>query len=467
MTILEKITNLDGAPSEQEYLLLLDELLNYLSDNILPQFIRRTKPKDKIEYAANKELLTLKVKEITNTYVNVSQKWKSKLNFDKYLFKSLHNFIFNINTKNKDVSFKNKFICPGCKYFNLKTPLEIKNNNFYCQVCFENINNKQFSESRRLVCKIFANHSKSGGKCPSCLKWLPASHFNLNLSFCPYCDFEGPLQKLIPATHPQSLFMIPSFEEFDSNKTYDNSPALNCKNETFKSFNSDYGPEDQISLKEDLLNNFKILLNILNNQNSSLSNKSRDTTLIQKHLMYQAFYNMLYTYPAQMIDYLIYQKTTSGFNIQSKIFQEYCLLIENHLPVTIGKNIITNYCDPNLNLYLGISEFTSEIDENFNIKNKTDEVYIGGKKLINYGPCFIGRLISVTHQKSQSEITNLVDNYSFNNIKLLSSDKINVGDIVKVKHFRIASHYEMGPLVFLQRIRKDITTRTKKVIHGK
>lgn len=199
MNIFEKITNLSTLPSQESFLILENELINFLSKELLPEFVRKTKPKDQIEFLANQELLLIKSKEVLNTYIFSTQKWKSKLNFDKYLFKSLHNYIFNINVKNKNIIFKNKFICPGCKFFNFKNKLEINNNQFSCKICFENLNNKSLPINNKLIYKTFSCHSKTGGKCPNCFKWIPESNFSNFIGFCPFCDFNGEFSKLIPA----------------------------------------------------------------------------------------------------------------------------------------------------------------------------------------------------------------------------------------------------------------------------
>lgn len=465
MDIYNKITNLTSVPSLEEFSILESSALSYLLDTQLANLVRKTHPKDKLDFDANQELLLLKAKDSINTYINISQKWKGKFPFDKYLYRSLHNLIFNINSNNKNINFKNKYICPGCNLLNIKTFLEVKNNYFNCHICYEKINNKDCSQNVKIICNIFANHSKEGGKCPSCLGWLPSSLFKDDLGFCPYCDFSGSAQELIPATHPQSMFMIKMFDQENLDTT-----SLSANNSWLPTahynFNKTNDVEQNLSLKEDFIKHFNVLSKVLKDQNNSLSNKSTDRTLIQKHLMYQAFYNMLHKIPLQMVNYLVHQQVPNGFGIQSKIFQEYCSLIEDYLPIKNKDVIITDYCDPNLNLYLGISTFSSVLEKDFSIKNKTNEVYIGGKKLINYGPCFLGRLVSIA-DSSGKDVTSYVKEYSFSNIKLFNNNQVLPGEVMTVKHFRIASHYEMGPLVFLQKIRKDITTKTKRLIHGK
>ncbi len=462
MDIFERITNLSSEPSQEEYDNLEATLLSKLDKDSLHILIAKCKPDNKVSYDSNKESLLVKSKEVTQKYVYQFKYWQSKIPFDRYLFKSLKNVIFNITSSNDNVFYIQRPVCPGCKFFNQKTFLlnstgtsNFPNGLFYCSECdFKLKNQKNLDFNRKLVYNTFKMYSKAGGKCPCCLKWIPKSVFNNDFGICPFCDFSGKESELLRGNHPTSLLAEP------------NSNILDVKEYSSIENNS---PETNLSNKQEFFNNFKLLTKVLEDQNSALTKRSRGTTLVQKHLMYKAFYDATFKYPEQMVDYLVYQKLTDGFNIQSKIFQEYALLIENYLPFTMVKNnesvIITDYCDPLLNLYLGISTFETEIDDKFAIKNKTNEVYIGGNKLVNYGPCFIGRLISVTEKSSGKDITKYVKEYSFNNI-IMKNNIVPKTNVI-VKHFRIASHYEMGPMVFLQRIRKDITTKIKKVLNGK
>lgn len=458
MDIFNEITHLSAEPSQEEYERLETNLLSFLDKESLSALLAKCKADNSLSYESNKESLLLKAKEVARKYVFEFKYWQSKVPFNRYLFKSLKNVVFSITSANDNLFYHQKPVCPGCKFFNKKTFLEgfsYSNGFFSCEECLYWLkNNVNIDFNHKLIYNTFINYSKAGGKCPCCLKWIPKSLFKNGDGMCPFCDFAGKESELLPGSHPTSLFV-----QSDVN-------VLDVKE---KSSDEDNSPELSLVNKQELYNKFKLLTKVLEDQNSALTKRSRGSTLAQKHLMYKAFYDTTFKYPEQMIDYLVYQKLTEGFNIQSKIFQEYAKLIENYLPFTMTKNneniVIADYCDPLLNLYLGISNYTAEISDNFTIKNKTNEVYIGGKKLINYGPCFIGRLISVTEKSSNNDITKYVEEYSFNNIKL-KNNCLPVGTKVSIKHFRIASHYEMGPLVFLQRIRKDITTKIKKVING-
>jgi hypothetical protein len=74
-------------------------------------------------------------------------------------------------------------------------------------------------------------------------------------------------------------------------------------------------------------------------------------------------------------------------------------------------------------------------------------------------------LINVIDKSNNTSMMDMVDNYSFVQIKMKES--IEIGTHVRVKHFRIIPHYEMGGLVYLQRIRKKIVDSVYFKLNGK
>ena len=178
---------------------------------------------------------------------------------------------------------------------------------------------------------------------------------------------------------------------------------------------------------------------------------------------------MLENHPIEMVRYLVHRYQRSDFPIQARIFQIYYKLVENSLPFTIekrGKEIdIIDLTSPDLALFDGISEFETEVEKNNIIPNKTKEEYIGGRNYKNYGPCFLGKIIDIIDLESEKSIKNEMLEYGFLQIKM--RNVVKVGTPVKVIHYRILSHYEIGSLVFLQHTRKNIVDSVYFRLHGK
>jgi hypothetical protein len=176
-----------------------------------------------------------------------------------------------------------------------------------------------------------------------------------------------------------------------------------------------------------------------------------------------------------MVSYLVHRKQSADFPIQAKIFQEYVRLMQNALPCTIIRGNkeyeIVSLMDPNISLFEGISVFDAAVRSDHTIPNNTVETYTGGRKFKDYGPCFIGLVIDVIDRRTKDaesegkSIRDKVTDYSFVQIKV--SDDVSPGTPVTVKHYRMASHYEMGSLVYLQRIRKRLVDSVYFRMHKK
>jgi hypothetical protein len=183
-------------------------------------------------------------------------------------------------------------------------------------------------------------------------------------------------------------------------------------------------------------------------------------------LTYQAFANLLKKYPEQMVDYLLNESRSGGF--QHKVFQEYIRLLEEALPFSFKKNKklhkVETLLDDNLNLFDGISVFEGIVSEKLVIKNETREFYIGGRESKVSKPYYIGKLLGVIDKKDSSVLMDHVKEYSFSLIKMKD---IEPGTEVIVTHLRVPPHYQMKGMVYVNRIRKKIVDRTHAVMNKK
>jgi hypothetical protein len=187
--------------------------------------------------------------------------------------------------------------------------------------------------------------------------------------------------------------------------------------------------------------------------------------MLQKVSMYEAYLKITEKFPEEMVSYLVHQKQTADFPLQSRIFQEYVKIIKDSLPYTIHKSKesydVFSLTDPRISLFEGISVFDATITDNYTIPNNTVECYLGGRKFKDYGPCFIGLIIDIIDCRNQKSIKDALLNYSF--VEINMNKDIAPGTPVTVKHYRILPHYEMGSLTYLQRTRKKIVSKIKQL----
>jgi len=367
-----------------------------------------------------------------------------------YLF-----YIVNAYCK-KNASFKIKkqteYLCPGCLFLGKSTVIFFYKV-FECGDCLEAL--KKESDIKNIVLfKTFANHSKIGYHCKDCSRFIPQPFNGDNNVSCPYldCSFFGEISSLKKMHHPSAQYNPESIILDASNNGISSiKDMISDRNEN--SF-------DQFSSKQEIILAVKTLSNIIESQSNSIHYSSSDFTLKHKLLVYKAFNNILFKYPEEMVDYLIYSSRSGGF--QHKIFQEYIFLLEKELPIIYKKNgkvyRIESLLDDNLDLFQGISTFTAIVNENLEIKNHTEEFYIGGRKGSIAKPYYIGKLLSITDNKNQKPIIDLVKEYSFSKIKLKD---VPPGLDVTVSHLRIPPHYQMGGMVYINRIRKKIVDKAK------
>jgi len=127
------------------------------------------------------------------------------------------------------------------------------------------------------------------------------------------------------------------------------------------------------------------------------------------------------------------------------------------LPFVFTKNnkfhYIASLLDHQLGLFDGISVFDSCITNKHLIKNETQEFYVGGRKAYYTGRYYIGKLLDVVNMSNGLSIMDYVQEYSFG--KIYMHDAVPLTQ-VRVSHLRIPPHYQMGGMVYLNRIRKEI-----------
>jgi hypothetical protein len=457
MDIIQKIHQQAHSLSENDLSWIIPEI-NSKYYNTIKNFSLAAKQNNEISKAAFEASARQNLAQAINTFLFKKQHWKKNYNLHYYLIKTLSNLKSEKLIENSGHENVNLPICPLCKFENHKEFLNYNDGKYHCSRCSEILSsltkdnlNEKFNSKIELR-KIFCSHSKKGVRCPDCKKWVPDSAFDSGVLPCPYsCGFIGNYSEYSSGAHPVSLThrKIKSLnEKFDE----DNNSSL----EDLLSSSSVTGQEE-FFLNEDLEDQFNTIKEVLLQQQKTLHNTATSATITQKHLMYQAFLNCLEAYPYEMTMYLAHQKNVSKEPLQCRIFQEYADLVLDYMPFDIVKGKsryqITDPCDPKLSLFLGISTYSSTVLEGGIIPNNTLENYIGGKQVKDYGPCFIGKLISVS--ANQNDVTNTVKYYTFNEI----NTSLDPGTAVEVKHFRIASHYEMHSLVFLQRTRRAVVDK--------
>ena len=182
---------------------------------------------------------------------------------------------------------------------------------------------------------------------------------------------------------------------------------------------------------------------------------SCDYTVRQKTIMCESFLQIASEFPKEMENYFF--EGSRKYNLQNKIFKRYISLLEKSLPITFRKGkqkiIVQSIEDKNLNIFSDTQEFYQFIDGNNKIKNNTQEIYIGGRKASYVKPYYIGKLLDVVDLSSGDSILSSVEDYTFTFIK---TSGVPSGTKVKVIHLPVPPHYQMGPMVYLNRIKSEI-----------
>lgn len=461
-----------------------NEKINYLAVKAYGDAVRGSHT---VANAAFKEHAKEELRSAINTFLFKSEHWKTGRDINSYLLICLNRLSDRILWDSDNLKKYNSPVCPGCKHIGTKSFLNPHDKALKCEFCFKetsrlpneilSLKNKSdkdkqdkqnitLFESRLRIHKAFAVHSKKGFRCPDCSRFLPES---LNGEFgisCPYddCFYFGKTEKLESMPHPVSMCQRSMISLQSSPSKLDNN-----KKELQDLFAADNMDADiQMEIQETFEIELEQLISVINDQIKSVQRVNSAGTMVQKLLMYEAYQNMLKQNPEEMISYLVHRKQATDFPIQSRIFQEYVKLMEEVLPFTIerdrGNYTVCSLLDPNLSLFDGISEFEAEVEYDYSIPNKTIETYVGGISFKDYGPCFIGMIIDIVDKNTGTSIKENIKNYTFSQINM---ENIAVGTPVLVKHFRIKSHYEIGSLVYLQRIRKRIVDSVYFKLNGR
>ena len=206
----------------------------------------------------------------------------------------------------------------------------------------------------------------------------------------------------------------------------------------------------------------KWLKNIIELQKCSVAYYGSNATVKHKEYVYQAISSLLDQFPQEMTDYLC-RNNNAHHGFQHLIFQKYIALLEKDLPFFITKNKkkikIDSLLNEHLCLFDGISNYTSIISEALTIPNETIEFYIGGRQGAYAKPYYLGKLLDVINLNDNQSILCSVKKYSFNKIYLQNIDP---GIPVKVIHLRIPPHYQMGGMVYVNRVLKLLVEEIKK-----
>lgn len=425
-----------------------------------------------VALAAFKEYASQTLENGTKTFLFKSEHWRTGRSIGPYLSACLGKLADSLKS---DIDFVKKVsipICPACKTLSSREYLTYEGKLLRCPTCTkESIRLADKERSSReeyeyRLRKVFSLHSRKGYRCPDCERFVPHSTIDgAERTSCPYddCGWFGKATDLKLMSHPvgQSSGVTVSL-----NATVgEGSEAMSQKFQEFGDMldANEVTPDIRIEQAEKYLRELEVTRAVLSTQRERLSRQPSPKT-IKKYLMYKAFESLLEHDPEGMIAYLIHGKSRGERPIQSLIFQRYIQLVENHLPFDVyGEDgILEAYSllDPNLDLFLGVSEYQTHVRESGFVANNTHEIFQGSKC---NGPCFIGMLCDITDGDDNSLMSE-VEYYTFSSIKM--KDTVQPNTLVKVTHFRIPPHYEMYSLVNLQRVRRKVVDSIYKRLHG-
>lgn len=449
---------------------LVAELMNHYSGRIhsLSNYVYGSEQGVALE--AFKEWSRKTLENGVETYLFKSQYWRQKeRSIGPYLASCLTKLGDSLKSDSDFVKRTSVPICPACKALGEKEWLTYEGKLLRCPTCtkeyerLEEIDNRTSKEEYEYrIRKVFSLHSRKGRRCPSCNRFIPESFVRTSATgrvSCPYddCSWFGIEPELEPMAHPlgQSTGMTISM----------NAPAKHHAHDTEIGdfFDAcEITPDLRLEHQEKYAKELEIVRKVLSTQKLRLERQPMKKVL-KKYLMYEAFQKLLEEDPEGMIGYLIHGKSLGERPIQSLIFQRYARMVENRLPFTVvadgDEKEVFSLVDADLNLFLGMSEFTALVRESGFISNNTHEVFDGAKCK---GPCFIGLLCDITDENGKSLLSE-VEYYTFSSIKMKNTVPENT--MVRVVHFRIPPHYEMHSMVNLQRVRKRVVESINKRLH--
>lgn len=490
--IIQQINDVASLISEEdldEWIVpkLLDHYsskINSLANRTYGVSLVRTDDGPSVAQLAFRERAKSELRNALYTFIFKSEHWKTGRDVNTYLLTSLNRLSDRVRWDLESVKKINALVCPACKFLHKREFLTPFGNFWKCGECTGEQDRaergiKQLKsegntgsvliklEARLNLFKSFSIHSRRGYRCPDCERFIPESCNGPHGISCPYpdCMFFGEVAELEKMAHPVGLTQRNNLS-LQTSIDNDNKDGASIQ-DMFAAEVVD--PDVQMEVNENFRNEYKLLTDVINQQLSAVKRNNASGTMLQKVLMYEAYINMLNKFPEDMVSYLVHRKQNADFPIQAKIFQEYVRLMQNALPCTITRGNkeyeIVSLMDPNISLFEGISVFDAIVRSDQTIPNNTTETYTGGRKFKDYGPCFIGMVIDVVDRRNGKSIRNEVVDYSFVQIKV--GENISPGTPVTVKHYRMASHYEMGSLVYLQRIRKKIVDKVYLKTYGK
>jgi len=397
------------------------------------------------------EELTEELKTGCVTFINKNDEMEG---LDSYLF-----YIANAFYKKKaipQIKKKTEYLCPGCLFLNKSNLITPLNNIFKCDECEYEL---KIANDPKIIAfyRTFFRHNKNGYHCSDCDRFIPHPIDESPIVSCPYydCIFAGSWLSLKRMHHPTSQ-SNPESLTLDLSKGGSSYKNLLISNEV--------SAHSKMEIEEELQNKVISLREIIESQKNTIPYSSSDSTIIHKNLAYQAFDNLIKNFPAEMVSYLLETSRSGGF--QHKVFQEYIRLLEGSLPFSFKKNKQTykveTLLDDNMNLFDGISSFEAIISDKLSIKNNTKEFYIGGRKASYTKPYYIGKLLSVSEKYTKKSLMDCVKEYSFSKIKMSG---VPVGTEVIVTHLRVPPHYQMGGMVYINRVRKRIVDRARLLLN--
>lgn len=351
---------------------------------------------------------------------------------------------------------KTEYLCPGCLFLGKENLINF-NKLFHCEDCEAEL--KSTTDPKKVqFFRTFFKHNKNGYKCEDCERFIPHPIDEAPIVSCPYfdCCFVGGWSSLKRMHHPTSQ-SNPEKLVLDI--------SINSKQSIKDSLESEeIDALSKLEMQEDIQNKIKVIKEVIEFQNNNVPYSSSDFTVKHKSLCYQAFSNLLDKYPAEMVGYLLNSTRSGGF--QHKAFQEYIRLLELSFPFSCKKNNkmykVESLLDEHLALFDGISIFDEIVNERLQIKNNTTEFYIGGRKAAYTKPYYIGKLLSIFDKKTGSPLMGNVIEYSFSRIKMKD---VAPGTAVVVTHLRVPPHYQMGGMVYVNRVRKKIVDRVNLILN--
>lgn len=395
------------------------------------------------------------VEELRTGVVTFWNKHSSIDEIDPYLF-----YIVNAYCKKRvapQVKRKIEYLCPGCLFIGKENLITLVGNIFECDECADALKSSSDPKMTQFF-RAFVRHNKNGYRCQDCSRFIPHPLDDSEGVVCPYfdCAFVGNVDSLKKMHHPNSQ-SNPEKLTLDLSKD---------GKTTIKDMvaSNDLDVQSKLEIEEDLESKVKMIHDVIESQKNGVPYSSSGFTSKHKYLCYQAFDNLLRRYPEEMVAYLIGNSRSGGF--QAKAFQEYIRLLEEALPFTYTKDkkpfIIESLLDDKLFLFEGISIFEEMVNDKLFIKNGTTEFYIGGRKGAIAQPYYIGKLLNVVDKETKLPLLDKVVEYSFLKIKMRD---VIPGTSVIVTHLRVPPHYQMGGMVYVNRVRKKIIERLHSILN--